>query len=159
MEIGSLAISMLIDTWESHLTPQEVASLADRASRGREDSMVRAAADLALSCLHHAQALNPNEIQRALIQCKEQSREKLERACLAVENAAKSSGVYPDVLFDVARRWFDLYEDLAFGGRAKRGRVSTDQITHTCTFKLFIIMLFHLSLCVLACRCQRQRQS
>ena len=124
MEIGSIAISMLIDTWESHLTPQEVASLADRASRCREDSMVRAAADLALSCLHHAQALNPNEIQRALIQCKEQSREKLERACLAVERAAKSTGVYPDVLFDVARFYFSLYEDRSHrGGRGSRGQV------------------------------------
>ena len=55
MEIGSAAINILIDTWEGHLTPQEVASLADRASRCREDTMVRAAADLALSCLPHAQ--------------------------------------------------------------------------------------------------------
>ena len=55
MEIGSAAINILIDTWEGHLTPQEVASLADRASRCREENMVRASADLALSCLPHAQ--------------------------------------------------------------------------------------------------------
>ena len=55
MEIGSPAINILIDTWEGHLTPQEVASLADRASRCRDASMVRAAAELALSCLPHAQ--------------------------------------------------------------------------------------------------------
>ena len=65
------------------------------------------------------QALNPNEIQRALIQCKEQTRDKLERACLAVESAAKSGGVYPDVLFDVAKRWYELYEESAAGGRHK----------------------------------------
>ena len=111
MEIGSAAINILIYTWEGHLTPQEVASLADRASRGRDPNMVRAAAELALSCLPHAQALNPNEIQRALIQCKEQSQEMLERACLAVESAAKGGGVYPEVLFDVARRWYELYEE------------------------------------------------
>ena len=58
MEIGSAAINILIDTWEGHLTPQEVASLADRASRCREDNMVRSAADLALSCLPHAQVSN-----------------------------------------------------------------------------------------------------
>lgn len=109
MEIGSTAINFLIETWEGHLTPTEVASLADRASRGRDPSMVRAAAELALSCLPHAHALNPNEIQRALIQCKEQSSEMLERACLAVESAAKGGGVYPEVLFDVARRWYVIY--------------------------------------------------
>ncbi|KAG8193595.1 hypothetical protein JTE90_000229 [Oedothorax gibbosus] len=111
MEIGSMAINFLIETWEGHLTPPEVASLADRASRGRDPRIVRAAAELALSCLPHAHALNPNEIQRALIQCKEQSSEMLERACLAVESAAKGGGVYPEVLFDVARRWHELYEE------------------------------------------------
>lgn len=34
MEIGAVAISFLIDTWEGHLTPPEAASIADRASRG-----------------------------------------------------------------------------------------------------------------------------
>ena len=111
MEIGSAAINILIDTWEGHLTPPEVASLADRASRGCDPNMVRAAAKLALSCLPHAHALNPNEIQRALIQCKEQSQDMLERACLAVESAAKGGGVYPEVLFDVAKRWYELYEE------------------------------------------------
>lgn len=113
MEIGSAAINMLIDTWEGHLTPAEVASLADRASRGRDPNMIRAAAELALSCLPNAQALNPSEVQRALIQCKEQSREMLQRACLAVESAAKGGGVYPEVLFDVARQWFELSEEAA----------------------------------------------
>ncbi|XP_064457941.1 zinc finger SWIM domain-containing protein 8 homolog [Ornithodoros turicata] len=111
MEIGSSALMFLMDTWEGHLTPPEVASLADKASRGRDPAMVRAAAQLALSCLPHAQALNPNEIQRALLQCKEQSPSLLERACLAVESAAKDGGVCPEVLFDVARRWYDLYEE------------------------------------------------
>ncbi|XP_013381125.1 zinc finger SWIM domain-containing protein 8 [Lingula anatina] len=111
MEVGSVAIQILIDTWEGHLTPPECALLADKASRGRDPNMVRAAAELALSCLPHAHALNPSEIQRALIQCKEQSREKLEKACNAVELAAKDGGVYPEVLFDVARRWYELYEE------------------------------------------------
>ena len=110
MEIGSQALWFLISTWEGHLTPPEVASIADRASRGHEANMVRAAAELALSCLPHAHALNPNEIQRAILQCKEQSSEMLERACLAVESAAKGGGVYPEVLFRVARCWHELYE-------------------------------------------------
>lgn len=88
-EIGSTAISFLVDTWEGHLTPPEAASIADRASRGpRDPSMIRAAADLSLSVLPHAAALNPNEIQRAIQQCKEQSDAMLEKACLAVEKAA-----------------------------------------------------------------------
>lgn len=62
MEIGSAAIRIIIDTWEGHLTPPEVASLADRASRGRDPTMVRVAAELALSCLPHAHALNPTEV-------------------------------------------------------------------------------------------------
>ncbi|VDI34720.1 Hypothetical predicted protein [Mytilus galloprovincialis] len=113
MEIGTAAINILIETWEGHLTPPEAASLADKAARGRDPNMVRAAAELALSCLPQAQALNPSEVQRALFQCKEQSRDMLEKACLAVEGAAKGGGVYPEVLFDVARQWFELSEEAA----------------------------------------------
>lgn len=109
MEIGASAISFLIDTWEGHLTPPEAASIADRASRGCDPNMVRAAAELALSCLPHAHALNPNEIQRAILQCKEQSDIMLEHACMTVESAAKGGGVYPEVLFQVAKYWYELY--------------------------------------------------
>ncbi|KAK9507025.1 hypothetical protein O3M35_008857 [Rhynocoris fuscipes] len=109
MEIGAPAITFLQDTWEGHLTPPEAASMADRASRGCDRNMTRAAAELALSCLPFASALNPNEIQRAILQCKEQSDKMLEHSCITVENAAKSGGVYPDVLFQVAKYWFDLY--------------------------------------------------
>jgi hypothetical protein len=66
--------------------------------------MVRAAAELALSCLRHAHALNTPEIQRALTQCKEQSSDMLQRACLSVESLAKDGGVCPEVLFEVAKR-------------------------------------------------------
>ncbi|XP_078578412.1 zinc finger SWIM domain-containing protein 8-like isoform X2 [Branchiostoma floridae x Branchiostoma japonicum] len=110
MEIGSAAISLLVEQWEGHLTPPEVASLADRASRARDHNMVQAAAQLALSVLPHAHALNPNEIQRALVQCKEMNFEMLEKGCLAVERAAKGGGVPAEVLFEVARQWFWLYE-------------------------------------------------
>lgn len=113
MEIGAPAINILIDTWEGHTTPPEIASLSDRASRCRDPAMVRSAAELALSCLPHAHALNPSEVQRALFQCKDQSGEMLEKACSAVENAAKGGGVYPEVLFDVARRWYELSEEAA----------------------------------------------
>lgn len=122
MEIGTAAINILIETWEGHLTPPEAASLADRAARGRDPNMVRAAAELALSCLPQAQALNPSEVQRALFQCKEQSRDMLEKACLAVESAAKGGGVYPDVLFDVARHWFELSEKAAQSGSSSDGQ-------------------------------------
>ncbi|XP_036359239.1 zinc finger SWIM domain-containing protein 8 isoform X2 [Octopus sinensis] len=113
MEIGSAAINILIDTWEGHLTPPEVASLADRASRGRDPNMVKAASELSLSSLPHAHALNPIEVQRALLQCKEHSKEMLEKACLAVESAAKGGGVYPEVLFEVARHWDKMAEESA----------------------------------------------
>ncbi|EEZ97539.2 zinc finger SWIM domain-containing protein 8 homolog [Tribolium castaneum] len=116
MEIGAAAISFLIDTWEGHLTPPEAASIADRASRGCDPNMVRAAAELALSCLPHAHALNPNEIQRAILQCKEQSDDMLEHACLTVETAAKGGGVYPEVLFQVAKYWYELYIHHTPGG-------------------------------------------
>ncbi|XP_058063345.1 zinc finger SWIM domain-containing protein 8 homolog [Anopheles bellator] len=110
MDIGAPAISFLIDTWEGHLTPPEAAGMADRASsRGWDSNMVNPAAELALSVLPHAAALNPNEIQRAILQCKEQSDRMLERACLTVENAAKGGGVYPEVLFQVSRYWYELF--------------------------------------------------
>ncbi|XP_060523765.1 zinc finger SWIM domain-containing protein 8 homolog [Cylas formicarius] len=116
MEIGAAAISFLIDTWEGHLTPPEVASIADRASRGCDINMVSAAANLALSVLPYAHALNPNEIQRAILQCKEQSDEMLEHACHTVESAAKGGGVYPEVLFQVAKYWYELYVRHTPGG-------------------------------------------
>jgi len=72
MEVGSAALHILVDSWEGHLTPLETATLADRASRGRDSTTVQKAAELALSVLPHAHALNPNEISRALLQCKEQ---------------------------------------------------------------------------------------
>lgn len=110
MEIGAPAISFMIDTWEGHLTPPETASMADRASsRGWDSNMVYPAAELALSVLPHSAALNPNEIQRAILQCKEQSDTMLERACITVEKAAKGGGVYPEVLFQVAKYWYELY--------------------------------------------------
>ncbi|XP_057703392.1 zinc finger SWIM domain-containing protein 8 isoform X2 [Corythoichthys intestinalis] len=115
MEIGSAALNILMECWDGHLTPPEVASLADRASRARDVNMVRAAAELALSCLPHAHALNPNEIQRALVQCKEQDNMMLEKACMAVEEAAKGGGVYPEVLFEVAHQWYWLYEHSLLG--------------------------------------------
>jgi hypothetical protein len=92
MELGSSALSFLIGTWEGHLTPPEAASMADKASKSRDAAMIRTGAELALSVLPHAHALNPNEIQRAIQQCKEQSNDMLEKACLAVEKAA--SGTY-----------------------------------------------------------------
>jgi hypothetical protein len=117
MEIGAPAISFLIDTWEGHLTPPEAANMADRASsRGWDSNMEYPAAELALSVLPHAAALNPNEIQRAILQCKEQSDRMLERACITVENAAKGGDVYPEVLFQVARYWYELYLRSTPGG-------------------------------------------
>ena len=118
MEIGATAISFLMGTWEGHLTPPEAANIGDRASRGRDTQIVTAAAELALSCLNNAHALNPNEIARAILQCKEQSDGMLEKACLAVENAATGGGVYPEVMFEVARHWFDLYKRHSGGGPA-----------------------------------------
>lgn len=116
MEIGAPAISFLIDTWEGHLTPPEAAGMADRASRGWDNNMVYPSAELALSVLPHASALNPNEIQTAILQCKDQSDQMLERACIRVENAAKGGGVYPEVLFQVAHYWYELYTKNSPGG-------------------------------------------
>jgi len=110
MEIGHQAIALLLEHWEGNLTPSEVASIADRASRSNDRAMVRAAAELGLSCLHMATTLNPGEIQRVLSQCREEDPQLLDQACQAVESAARGGGVYPEVLFDVAKHWFHLHE-------------------------------------------------
>lgn len=39
----------------------------------------------------------------------------LEKACMAVEEAAKGGGVYPEVLFEVAHQWYWLYEQTVGG--------------------------------------------
>ncbi|OQV21645.1 Zinc finger SWIM domain-containing protein 8 [Hypsibius exemplaris] len=110
-EIGVDAIRFLIDTWEGHLTPPEIAKLADMASRSSDLSMVRAASELALSVLPHAHALILHAIQRALVQCKEQGFGMLELALVTVEAAAKSGGVPPEALFDVSRKWYEMYAE------------------------------------------------
>ena len=110
MEIGHQAIALLLEHWEGNLTPSEVASIADRACRSNDRAMVRAAAELGLSCLHMATTLNPGEIQRVLSQCREEDPQLLDQACQAVESAARGGGVYPEVLFDVAKHWFHLHE-------------------------------------------------
>ncbi|VDN02747.1 unnamed protein product [Thelazia callipaeda] len=109
VEIGCAAIEILEEVWETHLTPTEVAALADKASQSRDPCMVEAGARLALSVLPKAYALTAAESQKALHQCKEHSSEMLEKACRAVEQAAEKDGVYPEVLFKVARHWFDLF--------------------------------------------------
>ncbi|KAL3982274.1 hypothetical protein ACH3XW_46540 [Acanthocheilonema viteae] len=111
IEIGCAAIKIVERVWEAHFTPTEVAALADKASLSRDPCMVEAAAKLALSVLPKAYALTAAESQKALHQCKEQSSEMLEKACRAVEQAAEKDGVYPEVLFKVARHWFDLFVD------------------------------------------------
>ena len=116
MDIGATAIRFLINTWDGHLTPSEVASIADGSSRGRDPAMVGAAAELALSCLSQAHALNPNDIARAIMQCKEHSDMMLEKGCLAVEEAARGGGVYPEVMFSVAKHWYELWKKRAPGG-------------------------------------------
>ncbi|VDK62505.1 unnamed protein product [Onchocerca ochengi] len=115
IEIGCAAIKIVERVWEAHLTPTEVAALADKASQSRDPCMVEAAAKLALSVLPKAYALTAAESQKALHQCKEQSSEMLEKACRAVEQAAEKDGVYPEVLFKVARHWFDLFMDSESG--------------------------------------------
>ena len=110
MEIGASAINFLMATWQGHLIPSEAASLADKASKSRDPPMGRAAADLALSVLPQAAALNPNEIQRAIQQCREQSHAMLEKACHAVERASTHGSVDPAVMFEVGRHWYYLYE-------------------------------------------------
>ena len=57
-----------------------------------------------------AAALNPNEIQRAIQQCREQSHAMLEKACNAVERASAHGSVDPAVMFEVGRHWYYLYE-------------------------------------------------
>lgn len=44
----------------------------------------------------------------------------LEKACMAVEEAAKGGGVYPEVLFEVAHQWYWLYEQSMGGGAGQQ---------------------------------------
>jgi hypothetical protein len=120
-DIGYAAICILIECWHGRLTPSECVTLADRVSRGRDNMTVKAAAELALSGLGFANYMKLTEIQRALIQCKEQSNEMLEKACVVVESCVKresggggASGLF-EILFTLARRWEELFiEDLNF---------------------------------------------
>ena len=52
--------------------------------------------------------MKPTEIQRAVLQCKEQSNEMLERACIVVENSVKNDNLF-EVLFAIAKRWEELF--------------------------------------------------
>lgn len=48
----------------------------------------------------------------------------LEKACMAVEEAAKGGGVYPEVLFEVAHQWYWLYEQSVAGGSGQQREAS-----------------------------------
>lgn len=110
IDIGLQAILILVECWEGQLTPPECAAIADRASRSRDNAVVRMAAELALSTLKYAHALNAAEIRQALAQCKEQSVEMLERALTTIENATRDGNlVFIDILFEVAKRWYEMY--------------------------------------------------
>ena len=117
-ELGVTALKFIIGTWEGHLTPSEVTSVADKASKSRVPAKVRVGADLALSVLRFAGDLKPNEIQRAIQQCKEDTRPRrpeepsmLEKACINVENASREGrDIHHDVMFEVARHWYSLYK-------------------------------------------------
>ena len=110
IDIGLQAILILIECWEGQLTPPECAIIADRASRSRDSAVVRSAAELALSTLKYAHALNAAEIRQALTQCKEQSTDMLERALTTIENATRDGNlVLIDILFEVAKRWYEMY--------------------------------------------------
>ncbi|RNA04312.1 zinc finger SWIM domain-containing 8 [Brachionus plicatilis] len=111
VEIGFPAICILIECWQAHLTPSECVCLADRVSRVRDQMAVKAAAELALSSLRFAHLMNLTEIQRALLQCKEQNKEMLQRACVVCENAVKdaNSTSLLEILFSIARKWDELY--------------------------------------------------
>ena len=113
IDIGLQAIQILIECWEGQLTPPECAVIADRASRSRDSAVVRTAAELALSTLKYAHALNPAEIRQALVQCKEQSPDMLERGLTTIENATRDGNlVFIDILFEVAKRWYEMYYSL-----------------------------------------------
>ncbi|CDW53356.1 hypothetical protein TTRE_0000162001 [Trichuris trichiura] len=133
MDIGRSALDILMDTWERHLTPSEVATLADNASQSRDPCIVEAAANLALSVLSHAQFLNSSEIQRAVSQCKEQNTAMLENACLAVERAGQNFGVCPDVLFQISLQWYEVYKEAVSRGsnadQASSSNVSAESST------------------------------
>ncbi|KAI1726254.1 zinc finger SWIM domain-containing protein 4 [Ditylenchus destructor] len=109
LEIGRSALEIVRQTWEAHLAPTEVASLADKASLSSDASVVDEAARLALSVLPKAYALTVTQSTRALEQCKEHSARLLQEACLSVEKAAEKDGVYPEVLFKVAKHWYNLH--------------------------------------------------
>ena len=111
VDIGFPAICILIECWHGLLTPSECVSLADRVSRGRDNMAVKAAAELAFSSLRYAHLMNLTEIQRALIQCKEQSSDMLQRACIIVEHAVKdaSGSNLLEILFTVAKKWDELF--------------------------------------------------
>jgi hypothetical protein len=110
LELGNVALGILLEKWAQHLTAAEVASIADRASKSNDQVTVQTAAQLALACLSMAHTLNPGFIRSSLGQCKDQGSALLEQACMAVESAAGGGGVYPEILFEVAKHWEYLYE-------------------------------------------------
>lgn len=128
LELGNVALGILLEKWENHLTPSEVASIADRASKSNDQTTVQKAAQLALACLSMAHTLNPGYIRSSLCQCKEQGSDLLEQACNAVESAAGGGGVYPEILFEVAKLWEYLYEQTRLQGNDEERGLATPEM-------------------------------
>ena len=113
IEIGVPALRLLIEAWEGHLTPSELAKLADQAGRVPDRQVIRASVELAYRALEFASCLTVVEVRRALDQCEEMSLDKVKSACLAVEQAAANGGNVPhDVLFATAEKLLDIYHKL-----------------------------------------------
>ncbi|CAD5218765.1 unnamed protein product [Bursaphelenchus okinawaensis] len=107
LELGSDAIQILNDVWETHMTPSEIADLAGKVKQN--DQLQNAAIQLYLNVLKRAWSLTLGECQKALNQCAEFGMDKLEKACLAVEESAKHESLNPHVLFQVSECWYKMY--------------------------------------------------
>jgi hypothetical protein len=119
LEIGKQALEHVRRTWPRHFTATEVASLADKASHRPDQEIIHQGALLALSSLHKAHLLTPNEVDHRLRQCREVDLEITEEACVVLEKIGNEQpGFCSRALFQVARYWHEIYESKEGGATA-----------------------------------------
>uniref|UniRef100_A0A914Z5G6 SWIM-type domain-containing protein n=1 Tax=Panagrolaimus superbus TaxID=310955 RepID=A0A914Z5G6_9BILA len=113
LDIGKQALEHVRRTWPRHFTATEVASLADKASHRADHEIIHQGALLAVSALYKAHLLTPNEVNHRLRQCREfDSLDIIEEVCIVLEKIGNEhSGFCSQALFQVARYWYETYEE------------------------------------------------
>ncbi|CAL2041206.1 unnamed protein product [Caenorhabditis brenneri] len=107
-EVGHNSLEMLRELWIAHFTPNEIAQISQRVAPVSDVTMRQESAKLALSVLPYAHALTDEEVIHALKRCKNESREMLVSALVAMDTRQFQEIGRSRPLFAAMTHWHEL---------------------------------------------------